>query len=55
MIEKGDGAVRTVSHQPSAGVLSGAAHIGPAGQVVEIETEAILRCVWLKKKTEDKH
>ena len=44
---------RTVSHQTSAGVLRGAAHIGPAREVIEIEPEAILqksvvlgRCGW---------
>jgi hypothetical protein len=32
-----------VSHQPPAGVLGGAAHVGPAREVIEIKAEAILR------------
>lgn len=40
------GKVLTVSHQTSAGVLSGAAHIGPAREVIEIEPEAILWKAW---------
>jgi hypothetical protein len=33
---------RAISHEPSGRVLSDAAHIWPAGEVIEIEAEAIL-------------